>query len=192
MVVWCSRTCEYIIDLLLDKYPRKPEGFRNCCLRVGMLLVYWSTQKNLSQLRKINNKFSFEPLYFKKLIYFHVSISQLFESHEVNLWNSYGLLKTLFIPYCFQGVLIRPGRTILWHLEAKAQPRSPALEAKAEKISAPHRPSPCCRWGEGRSQHCQIPACLDLASLKGSGRCLARKATAVLPGAKDPRDPGTQ
>lgn len=67
-----------------------------------MLLVYWSTQKNLSQLRKINNKFSFEPLYFKKLIYFHVSISQLFESHEVNLWNSYGLLRLFLFLIAFR------------------------------------------------------------------------------------------
>ena len=77
------------------------------------------------------------------------------------------------------------------------QPRSPALEVKMEKVSTATMTLPLVLWQMGRkvTQTLRSTSMLkvrNLASLKVSGRFLARKAKEKVPRAKEPGWPRTQ
>lgn len=119
-----------------------------------------------------------------------MSVTHLFESWEVNLCSS----RTCFVPFPLQGVLIRPGeknpaapggKEAAWSVGTGGQERKdlhghvglPAGAVMDREKGDPGAAARPCAWT-------WLPRRL-------SDRVLARKATEMLPRAKDPRCPWT-
>lgn len=76
-------------------------------------------------------------------------------------------------------------------------PKSPAVEARMEKISTTTVDFPWALWYRNRKavqtlQKSSMLKVRNLVSLKTSGRSLARKATEKVPPARKPKKPSTQ
>ena len=81
---------------------------------------------------------------------------------------------------------------MMQHLGIKMPPRSPAVEARMEKISTATVNFPRALWYRGRKavqtlQKSSMLKVRNLVSLKTSGRPLARKATEKVPPARKPK-----
>lgn len=97
-------------------------------------------------------------------------------------------LESIFFLKTFK-VVFSGLRQIMWHSGAKMQPRSPALEANMDRISHGHHNLALgARQGEERPRHCMKVR--NLASLKVSGKFLARKAKEKVRELRNPGIPG--